>query len=132
MFIFTLNILVSPIVEIYLKNNKYRTRNYIQGFKMKFTEIDQNQNDLEFKFERYKKLADEIMKNSDDMRKDNRKKKRKMKMEIKEIKEETVNHHKRLEKRKAEELERGAHEYANYLVSMLNAGITVANLGVSK
>lgn len=37
-----------------------------------------------------------------------------------------------MEKRKAEELERGAHEYANYLVSMLNAGITVANLGVSK
>lgn len=35
-------IVVSPIVEIYLKNNKYRTRNYIQGFKMKFTEIDQN------------------------------------------------------------------------------------------
>ncbi len=99
---------------------------------MKFTEIDQNQEDLEFKFERYKKLADEIMQNSEDMRKDNRNKKRKMKMEIKEIKEETVNHHKRLEKRKAEELERGAHEYANYLVSMLNAGITVANLGVSK
>jgi len=72
------------------------------------------------------------MQNSEDMRKDNRNKKRKMKMEIKEIKEETVNHHKRLEKRKAEELERGAHEYANYLVSMLNAGITVANLGVSK
>ena len=64
-----------------------------------------------------------------------------MKFQIKEIKQETVNHHKRycylqisqrLEKRKAEELERGAHEYANYLVSMLNAGITVANLGVSK
>ena len=55
-----------------------------------------------------------------------------MKRSIKDIKEETVNHHKRLEKRKAEELERGAHEYANYFVSMLNAGITVANLGVSK
>lgn len=55
-----------------------------------------------------------------------------MKRAIASIKEETVNHHKRLEKRKAEELERGAHEYANYLVSMLNAGITVANLGVSK
>ena len=66
------------------------------------------------------------------MRKDNKKRKRLMKKSIKEIKEETVNHHKRLEKRKAEELERGAHEYANYLVSMLNAGITVANLGVTK
>ena len=36
----------------------------------------------------------------------------------------------RLEKRKQEELERGAHEYANYLVSMLNSGITVATLGI--
>jgi hypothetical protein len=66
------------------------------------------------------------------MGQDNKRRKILMKRSIKEIKEETVNHHKRLEKRKAEELERGAHEYANYLVSMLNAGITVANLGVSK
>ena len=35
---------------------------------------------------------------------------------------ETTNHQRRLEKRKNEELEKGAHEYANYLVSMLNAG----------
>ena len=42
--------------------------------------------------------------------------------EIKEFKRETVKHQRRLEKRKAEELERGAHEYANYLVSMLNSG----------
>ncbi len=39
------------------------------------------------------------------------------------IKQETNKHQKRLEKRKAEELERGAHEYANYLVSMLNSGL---------
>lgn len=36
-----------------------------------------------------------------------------------------------MEKRKIEELERGAHEYANYLVSMLNAGLNMANLGVN-
>ena len=54
-----------------------------------------------------------------------------MEQEIKENKIETVKHHRRLEKRKAEELERGAHEYANYLVSMLNAGLSMANLGVS-
>ena len=51
--------------------------------------------------------------------------------DIARYKEETVAHHKRLEKRKAEELERGAHEYANYLVSMLNAGLNMANLGVT-
>ena len=48
--------------------------------------------------------------------------------EIKEFKRETVKHQRRLEKRKAEELERGAHEYANYLVSMLNSGIFFINL----
>lgn len=54
-----------------------------------------------------------------------------MEKDIKEFKKETVKHHRRLEKRKAEELERGAHEYANYLVSMLNAGLSMANLGVT-
>lgn len=29
----------------------------------------------------------------------------------------------RLEARKKEELDKGAHEYANYLVSMLNSGL---------
>ena len=53
-----------------------------------------------------------------------------MEDEIKKIKKETVTHHKRLEKRKLEELERGPHEYANYLVSMLNAELSMANLGV--
>ena len=38
------------------------------------------------------------------------------------MKKETVKHQRRLEKRKIEELEKGAHEYANYLVSMLNSG----------
>lgn len=54
-----------------------------------------------------------------------------MEEEIKDFKKETIKHHRRLEKRKAEELERGSHEYANYLVSMLNAGLSMANLGVN-
>ena len=45
-----------------------------------------------------------------------------LKNEMYAIKQETTNHLRRLEKRKNEELEKGAHEYANYLVSMLNAG----------
>ena len=35
---------------------------------------------------------------------------------------ESKKHIRRLAKRRDEELEKGAHEYANYLVSMLNAG----------
>ena len=53
-----------------------------------------------------------------------------LKKEIKKLKNETIKHHRRLEKRKQEELERGAHEYANYLVSMLDAGLARGNIGV--
>ena len=53
-----IRLIVSPIVEIYLRNNKYATRNYIQGFKMKFTEMEKNEEEVELKFARYLKLAD--------------------------------------------------------------------------
>ena len=33
----------SPIVDRYVKNYKYKTRNYLRAFKMKFTEYDKNQ-----------------------------------------------------------------------------------------
>lgn len=64
------------------------------------------------------------------MKEEEKKEKQNFEEEIKKFKSETLKHQRRLEKRKAEELERGAHEYANYLVSMLNSGITVATLGV--
>lgn len=123
---------VSLSVRIYLESNQYGTRHQIKMYKMKFTESERNQDDLELKFKRYMKLADQIKKQALELKKDNSNRKKDMKEQIQQIKRETVEHHKRLEKRKAEELERGAHEYANYLVSMLNAGITVANLGVAK
>lgn len=119
-------------MRIYLESNQYGTRHQIKMYKMKFTESERNQDDLELKFKRYMKLADQIKKQALELKKDNSNRKKDMKEQIQQIKRETVEHHKRLEKRKAEELERGAHEYANYLVSMLNAGITVANLGVAK
>jgi len=55
------------------------------------------------------------------MKKENKNNMDKMKKEIASFKEETVQHHKRLEKRKQEELERGA-QYFNInkiLVNML-------------
>lgn len=36
----TLPIRYSPIVELYLKTNKYKTRNYVSEFKMKYTQVD--------------------------------------------------------------------------------------------
>lgn len=76
------------------------------------------------------KIADKIREKSDEMILQNNISTRKMKEEIKKLKNETTKHHRRLEKRKQEELERGAHEYANYLVSMLDAGLARGNIGV--
>lgn len=41
--------------------------------------------------------------------------------EINKIKVETINHCKRLTKKRNEEIERGSHEYANYIVSMIHS-----------
>lgn len=41
----------SPIVELYLKNHKYKTRNYVSQFKMKYSQADKNNKEKEKKFE---------------------------------------------------------------------------------
>jgi len=129
----------SPIVDRYVKNYKYKTRNYLRAFKMKFTEYDKNQKlyifrviyknseffiSIEERFEKHLNTANMIMAKAKQMKKTAKDEKIKFMNEIKEFKRETVKHQRRLEKRKAEELERGAHEYANYLVSMLNSGLS--------
>lgn len=45
--------------------------------------------------------------------------------EVNKIKQETLSHCKRLEKKKKEELDKGSHEYANYIVSMINSSYVV-------
>ena len=117
-------------MELYLKTNKYKTRNYVSEFKMKYTQTDKQEQLKEEKFKQYKEEARRIFEWSEEQKNDDEKKGKALKGEIKDLKTETINHHKRLERRKEEELERGAHEYANYLVSMLNAGITMTSLGV--
>jgi hypothetical protein len=97
---------------------------------MKYTQVDKNEQAKEEKFAFYKEEARRIQDWSDAQKNDDDLKKKQLEAEVKALKRETINHHKRLERRKAEELERGAHEYANYLVSMLNAGITMTSLGV--
>lgn len=53
---------------------------------MKFTESEKNQDELELKFARYIKLADQLKSEAIAMRDDNETKKKKMKSEIKTIK----------------------------------------------
>ncbi len=45
---------------------------------------------------------------------------KKLNNQITKIKNQVLIHCKRLNKRKNEELDKGAHEYANYIVSMIN------------
>ncbi|KRW99570.1 hypothetical protein PPERSA_13150 [Pseudocohnilembus persalinus] len=126
-----MNIRFSPIVERYLKSYKYKTRNTIQKFKMKFTEYDRNQQKIDKHFKEYEDLAKGIKNHCNGLQKENNEQRQHLQQEIKKYKQETIKHHRRLEKRKEEELERGCHEYANYLVSMLNAGLSNANLGIT-
>jgi len=51
-----LGIRYSPIVELYLRNHDYKTRNYVPEFKMRYTKLDPNRHQVE---ERFKKLKDE-------------------------------------------------------------------------
>ncbi|KAL4475443.1 hypothetical protein ABPG72_022078 [Tetrahymena utriculariae] len=120
----------SPILDKYIHSYNYQTKNYVTGFKMKFTQYDANKEVVEQKFKSYLDLAEKIKERSDEMIIQNNISTKKMKDEIKKLKNETIKHHRRLEKRKQEELERGAHEYANYLVSMLDAGLARGNIGV--
>jgi len=79
-------------------------------------------NRIEAKFAKYKEIAAQINKNKNEFLEKAAKDKEELDREIKKIKRECQKHIKRLAKRRDEELEKGAHEYANYLVSMLNAG----------
>ena len=92
--------------------------------KMKLNPYDETQDEYETKFKGYAKIIGgaknlardfEVLIKKNQLNADLRK-------ELHIIKQETTNHLRRLEKRRNEELEKGAHEYANYLVSMLNAG----------
>jgi len=76
---------------------------------------------MEATFERYKEIAQEI---NDNMKKSEiqaKKDERKFRLELKQMREENWRHLRRLSRRRDEELANGAHEYANYLVSMLNS-----------
>lgn len=57
----TLPIRYSPIVELYLKNHKYKTRNYVSQFKMKYSQVDKNDKQKQAKFADYRNQATRIL-----------------------------------------------------------------------
>ena len=99
----------SPIVELFLKNNKYKTKNYIPEFKMRYSKLPTDRLQDELRMKRYQEESNRILRESERQRKEDEEKKKKLEEEIRLIKRETINHHRRLDKRKAEEMERGTH-----------------------
>lgn len=114
----------SPIMKRYLDLKKYKTKNYLKPNTMKLTPYDESQKLYEKKLESFNQVvegATRMAKEFDRLISDGRLLKE-MNDKIKAIKRKTLLHNKMLEEKRREEIEKGCYEYANYLVSMLNAG----------
>lgn len=68
---------------------------------MKYTQVDKNDHLKEEKFAYYKEEAKRILDWSESQRNEDDAKKKQLESEIKALKRETINHHKRLDRRKA-------------------------------
>lgn len=108
----------------YLDLKKYKTKNYLKPNTMKLTPYDESQKVYESKLPVYQEAmesAEKLKQEFTGLLKKNKLFKA-MNDDIKAIKKKTLLHNKMLEEKRREEIEKGAYEYANYLVSMLNAG----------
>lgn len=91
---------------------------------MKLTPYDESQRVYEKRLVSFNKVlegADKMAKEFEKLINENKLYKE-MNDKIKAIKKKTLLHNKMLEEKRREEIEKGAYEYSNYLVSMLNAG----------
>ena len=114
----------SPIEKRYLDLKKYKPKNYLKPNTMKLTPYDESQKVYESKLPVYQEAmesAEKLKQEFTGLLKKNKLFKA-MNDDIKAIKKKTLLHNKMLEEKRREEIEKGAYEYANYLVSMLNAG----------
>ena len=111
-------------MERYLKMKNYKTKNYLKPTTMRMTPYDTRQDLYDMKYQSYlvdiKRAA--ALARSFDKKIKNGTLNEKMNQEIRKIKKESLLHNKMLEEKRKAEIEKGSYEYANYLVSMLNAG----------
>jgi len=120
----------SPIILTYLGTENYQTRNVVKGYQMNFSKISTDREEVEKRFEEYRQIAKKVNQDLKEFKVEDKIAKKNLKRELKKLREESWNHQRRLSRRRDEELEKGAHEYANYLVSMLNAHSQ--NTGIQK
>lgn len=114
----------SPLMDRYLRIQNCKTRNLLKPMTMRVTPYDKKIDQYEKRFKSHKVIINEANHDALDYSKKiiENKLNEDMIKKIKEIKRETAMHLKMLEQKRKTELEKGAYEYANYLVSMLNAG----------
>lgn len=114
----------SPILKRYLDLKKYKTRNFLKPNTMKLTPFDDSQAAYEKRLwvhqqaiaqaeQKKKEFEDKVKRNVLFQE---------MNEQIKKIKLKAIAHSRMLEEKRREEAEKGACEYANYVVSMINAG----------
>lgn len=91
---------------------------------MRMTPYDSSQDQYEVKFLKYKKIINSAAKLANKFSKQIKEGtlNEAMNKKIRMIKKESLLHNKMLEEKRKAEIEKGSYEYANYLVSMLNAG----------
>lgn len=111
-------------MQRYLNLKNYKTKNYLKAATMKMTPYDTQQDLYEEKFKQYQEIITSARKFAGVFGKKikNGTLNQEINLEIRKIKKESLLHNKMLEEKRKAEIEKGSYEYANYLVSMLNAG----------
>ncbi|CDW78191.1 UNKNOWN [Stylonychia lemnae] len=112
----------SPLVERYLITHKYETMNNVREWKMLLTQRTDVQKEIDSKFEKYKKIADQAVNEMKRLRDDYDKTCSVIAEKMRENEKAAAKHIETLKQSKKEKLENGGYsEYANMLVSIFNS-----------
>lgn len=112
----------SPLVQRYLLTHKYETMNNVREWKMLLTQRTDVQKEIDSKFEKYKKIADQAVSEMKRLRDDYDNTCKVIAEKMRENEKAAAKHIETLKQSKKEKLENGGYsEYANMLVSIFNS-----------
>lgn len=112
----------SPLVERYLLSHKYETMNNVREWKMLLTQRTEKQKEIDLKFEKFKKIAEQAMITKNKLRDDYDKLCSDITDKIRKNEIAAKQHIETIKQSKKEKQENGGYsEYANMLVSVFNS-----------
>jgi hypothetical protein len=117
----------SPLIQQYMSSKKIIHKNCAPSFKIKLTPYHSIMSDIESKNKMFNEKFNDAMKIAkyyENKLKRNTLNKT-LNKEINKIKFQALDNSRRLHKRKIEETKYGAHEYANYILSILNSDFAI-------